>query len=116
MVPYDIFVSSPHSKHEVGGPEHSAPKFHEHDLGSVTLVKGMKFPSAALFKAAVNEANIVMGKDIHFKKNIDDKVVMVCRTKKYQHKVYGRKVPGEGSFDIRDIHLQHKCHRRYKLS
>lgn len=56
------------SEDEVGWPRQSAPEFHERDLGSVGLVKGMKFPSAALFKAAIEEANIVLGKDVRFQK------------------------------------------------
>lgn len=72
----------PNSEDEVGWSGQSVPEFHERDLGSVRPVKGMKFPSAALFKAAIKEANIVLGKDIYFQKNSGDKVVIVCRIDK----------------------------------
>lgn len=58
------------------------PDFYEAGLGSVVLVKGMKFASAVLFRVAMKEANITIGKDVPFNKNSGDKVVMVCRTEK----------------------------------
>ncbi|KAB1203081.1 hypothetical protein CJ030_MR8G005531 [Morella rubra] len=116
MIPSDILVSPPHSDYEAGEPSRSAPEFVERDLGSVTLVKGMKFPSAALFKEAVKEANIAIGKDVRFHKNTGDKVVIVCRAERCKYRVYGRKIPTEITFEIRDIQPRHRCPRRYRLS
>ena len=116
MIPSTLLVSPPHSDDDVAGPSRCAPEFVERDLGSVTLMKGMKFPSSALFKEAVKEANIAIGKDIRFHKNTGDKVVIVCRSEKCKYRVYGRKIPNELSFEIRDIQPQHRCPRRYRLS
>lgn len=77
----------------------------------MSLVKGMKFASAALFRAAMKEANIATGKDVRFNKNRGDKVVMLCRIKKCGYRVYGRMIYVERSFEIRDIQLRHKCPR-----
>lgn len=107
----NTLISPQECEDEVARSSRTPPKFHECDLGSVSLVKGMKFASAALFRAVVKEANIAMEKNVCFKKNRGDKVVIVCRTKKCGYRVYGRMIYVERSFKIWDIQPRHKCPR-----
>ncbi|KAB1206096.1 hypothetical protein CJ030_MR7G006000 [Morella rubra] len=115
-VVFDTLISLHESDNEADRPSRTAPELDERDLRSVSLVQGMKFASTASFRAIVKKENIKMGKDVRFKKNSDNRVVMVCKTEKCKYRVYGGMIPKERIFQIRDIQPRHKCPRWYRLS
>lgn len=78
----DILVSPPVSDHENDGyhsPEtYPFSEFHEHDMESLVLTLGMKFPSDDPLREAVCKVNILKGKNKKLKKNFRHKIILIC--------------------------------------
>jgi len=71
------------------------------DMGNSEFVVGQKFPSIQVFKDAVKESNVNIGKDVKFKKNYLTKCIVVCRDTHCKYRIYGRKCKDEKSFKVR---------------
>jgi hypothetical protein len=121
MARSDILISPPNSDEE----EEVAPQskyvtksseFQMADLGHPEFVVGQKFSSIKIFRTAVRECNLSMGKDIKFKKNYLAKCIVVCRDPKCKYRLYGRKCKEEESFEIRSFQPKHTCRRNHKNS
>jgi hypothetical protein len=74
----------------------------------------MLFASVDVFRRAVREVNVRMGKDLKWSKNDPDRVVVVCKKKRCKYKVYASNVKGEKSFQIKQMYPKHSCARSYK--
>jgi hypothetical protein len=105
MARSDILISPPNSD----GEEEVAPQskyvtksseFQMPDLGHPEFVVGQKFSSIKIFRTAVRECNLNMGKDIKFKKNYLVKCIVVCRDPKCKYRLCGHKCKEEESFEI----------------
>ena len=83
--------------------------FHVVDLQDPTIKLEMKFPNITIFREAVRVYNLKKGKDILFKKNEIFRCVAVCRDTRCKYRVYGRKMPGEESFQVRSMQSKHIC-------
>ena len=64
-------------------------EFNEIDTACPELVKGLKLGDVANFRAAVREANLIKGKDLRFVKKNEDKVIVRCKDKRCNYRVYG---------------------------
>jgi hypothetical protein len=91
-------------------------EFHMTDMGNPNFVVGQKFPSIQVFKDAVRESNVNMGKDVNFKKNYLAKCLVVCRDTSCKYKIYGRQCKDEESFEVRSFQPEHTCMRKHKNS
>jgi len=97
MARNDILTSPPKSDEEYEIDSQSWRKhvsrrseFHMTDMGSLDFVVGKKFPSIKVFRDAVRESNVNIGKDVYFKKNYLAKYIVVCRDTNCKYRIYGR--------------------------
>ncbi len=60
------------------------------DMGNNDFVVGQKFSSIQVFRDAVRESNVNIGKDVKFKKNYLTKCIVVCRDTNCKNRIYGR--------------------------
>jgi hypothetical protein len=91
-------------------------EFQTVDMGNIEFVVGQKFPSIQIFKNAVRETNVNMGKDVKFKRNYLVKFIVVCRDTRCKYRIYGCKCKDKESFEIRSVQSVHNCRRKHKNS
>uniref|UniRef100_A0A2N9J415 Transposase MuDR plant domain-containing protein n=1 Tax=Fagus sylvatica TaxID=28930 RepID=A0A2N9J415_FAGSY len=65
---------------------------------------------------AMREYNLKIEKDLSFVKNDKDKVILMCKNKHCNYRVYGSQVRDEMTFQIKTYNLNHTCTRAYKNS
>jgi hypothetical protein len=92
------------------------PEFHMTDMGNPDFVVGQKFSSIQVFRDAVRESNVNMGKDVNFKKNYLAKCIVICRDTSCKNRIYGRQCKDEESFEVRSFQSKHTCKRKHKNS
>ena len=71
------------------GPKPKSVEFDVIDMSNPVLENGMKFVDVYQFREAVREYNLKKGKDLSFVKNDKDKVIIVCKDKHCNYRVYG---------------------------
>jgi hypothetical protein len=123
MARSDILTSPPKSDEDYEVASQSRRKhvtkrseFHLTDMGNPEFVVGKKFPSIQVFREAVRECNVKMGKDVKFKRNYLAKCVVICRDEHCKYRIYGRKCKDEESFEVRSFQPKHSCRRRHENS
>jgi hypothetical protein len=121
MAPSDILTSPPKSdeEYEVDSQRKYVTKrseFHMIDMSNNDFVVGQKFSSIQVFRDAVRESNVNMGKDVKFKKNYLAKCIVVCRDTNCKFRIYGRQCKDEESFEVRSFQPVHSCRRKHKNS
>jgi hypothetical protein len=117
----DILISPPNNDEEEEVALQSkyvtkSSEFQMADLGHPEFMVGQKFSSIKIFRTAVRECNLNMGKYIKFKKNYLAKCIVVCRDPKCKYRLHGRKWKEEESFEIRSFQSKHTCRRNHKNS
>jgi hypothetical protein len=85
------------------------------DMGNNDFVVGQKFSSIQVFRDAVRESNVNMGKDVMFKGNYIAKCIVVCRDTSYKYRIYGRQCKDEESFEVRSFQPVHSYRRKHKI-
>jgi hypothetical protein len=75
-------------------------EFQTVDMGNTEFVVGQKFPSIQVFRNAVRETNVNIGKDVEFRRNYLAKCIVVCRDTRCKYRIYGRKCKDEESFEV----------------
>ena len=116
MANSDELISSKATTDEEKGPKPKSVEFDMVDMSNPMLENGMKFADVYQFKETVREYNLKKGKDLSFVKNGKDKVIIVCKDKHCNYRVYGSKVKDEMTFQIKTYNPNHTCTRAYKNS
>jgi hypothetical protein len=83
------------------------------DLQDPTFKLEMKFPNIKMFKEAVRVYNLKKEKDILLKKNETVRCISMCKDTRCKYRVYGRKMSGEESFQVRSMQSKHICGQKY---
>nr|XP_027085091.1 uncharacterized protein LOC113707127 [Coffea arabica] len=105
--------SESESEDEDGRKRNKKPKFsvfnEKTEMRSPRFKVGQRFSSVVIFRLAVRIQAIMEGRDVQFIKNDTYRVRVKCRGCEWQ--IFGSKMQGENTFQIKTLSKEHTCGR-----